>query len=100
MEHTTVNKIDERAYITDMIQFLNLKQSNVAVISEKILAQVNNSQKLKWLDLSGNNLDAIPQTMAQLRDLKKIWLSENPIHCDCKMTWMIGWLNNFTTFSG
>ena len=69
MEHTPVNKIDERAYISAMIQFLDLKQSYVEVISEKFLEQVNKSQRLKWLDLSGNNLKTIPQTMAQLRHL-------------------------------
>ena len=100
MEHTPVNRIDEKSYIPDMIQFLGLKQSDVAVISGKFLEQVNQSQRLKWLDLRGNNLEAIPQTMEQLRKLEKIWLSGNPIHCDCKMTWMIGWLYNSTTLSG
>ena len=27
-------------------------------------------------------------------------MSENPYHCDCEMTWMVGWLNNFTTITG
>ena len=32
--------------------------------------------------------------------MQKIWLAENPFHCQCSMTWMIGWLNNFTTTTG
>ena len=100
MEHTPVNGIDGKSYVPDMIQFLDLKQSDVEVISGKFLEQVNQSQRFKWLDLRGNNLKTIPKTMGQLRKLEKIWLSDNPIHCNCKMTWMIGWLYNFTTASG
>ena len=100
MENTHINKLDGEPYISNTFEFLDLKQSDVAVISEKFLEQVNQSKTLKWLDLRENKLKAIPQRMAQLRNLEKIWLSINPIHCDCKMTWMIGWLNNFTTVTG
>ena len=29
----------------------------------------------------------------KLTNLEKIWLSGNPLRCDCQMTWMIGWLS-------
>ena len=100
MENTNVKEIETAYYVPDMIEFLDLKQSDVAVISGQLLEQVNQSKTLKWLDLRENKLKTIPQRIAQLRNFQKIWLSGNPIHCDCKMTWMIGWLNNFTTVTG
>ena len=100
MENTPVNEIDGKSYISDMIQFLDLKGGNVAVISGKFLEQVNQSKRFKWLDLRGNNLKTIPQAIAQLKDIKKIYLSDNPFCYDCKMTWMIDWLYNFTTARG
>ena len=61
-----------------------------------------------YLDLRNNNISSIHRkfaeelkdntnTVRKLKHLQEIWLSGNPYHCDCDMTWMIGWLNNFTT---
>ena len=52
---------------------------------------------MKWLDLSHNRLKNSPRDVQHLTNLEKIWLSGNVFHCDCEMTWMIRWLNNFTT---
>ena len=35
-----------------------------------------------------------------LYQLDKIWLSDNPYHCDCEMTWIVEWLNTYTAASG
>ena len=55
---------------------------------------------MKWLDLSDNKFQKIPEKLQILRNLDKLWISGNPIYCDYSMTWMIGWLANFTTSSG
>ena len=63
---------------------------------------------LKGMGLRNNNITRICKSFAETLEqgyleinkkskLEMIWLSENPFHCDCSMTWMIGWLNNFTT---
>ena len=49
------------------------------------------------MDLSYNNIVTLPNKIQSLVHLQQIWLAGNPFHCDCSMTWMIGWLNNFTT---
>ena len=38
--------------------------------------------------------------MVNLIHLEKLWLSENPYHYDCSMTWMAKWLNDFKTSAG
>ena len=45
-------------------------------------------------------LKTLPQTISQITNLDKIWLSGNIFHCDCSMIWMTKWLNNYTTPSG
>ena len=50
--------------------------------------------------MANNRLTKIPSNFQELPFLEKVWLSGNPFHCDCSMTWMIGWLNNFTTSAG
>ena len=52
---------------------------------------------MKWFDLSENNLKRLPAEVQELTNLEKVWLRGNPIHCDCDMTWMIDWINNFRT---
>ena len=63
------------------------------------------------LDLRNNKVSFICKSFANLllenrndsknvQKLDQIWLSDNPYHCDCEMTWMIEWLNTFTTSSG
>ena len=39
-------------------------------------------------------------TESTLNQRGHIWLSGNPFHCDCEMTWMTDWLNTFTISSG
>ena len=82
------------------IWFLDLKFNNIRFISDTFIDTVKKGTAIKWLDLSDNNLARIPSTIQKLTFLEKVWLDGNPFHCDCSMTWMIGWLNNFTTPKG
>ena len=49
---------------------------------------------ISQLDLSKNQIRRIPEVIQSVKSLAKIYLSGNPFVCDCKMTWMITWLNN------
>ena len=73
-----------------------MKFNNIKLISDTFIDTVKKGGSIKWLDLSENNLARIPSTIQELTFLEKVWLDGNPFHCDCEMTWMIGWLNNFT----
>ena len=66
---------------------------------------------LQIIDFRNNNISSVCETFAnKVREgrnatspwnqLDEIWLSGNPFHCNCSMTWMVGWLNNFTTSNG
>ena len=56
------------------------------------------------IDLRHNGISSVCQSFAEqlanVLNIENIWLSDNPYHCDCDMTWMIQWLNTFTTSSG
>ena len=77
--------------------FLNLGRNKISSITTSFVSNLSESKSLKWLDLSENNLKRLPPEIQELTNLEKIWLHGNPIHCDCDMTWMIDWINNFTT---
>ena len=96
LENNNVDILSPFYYISNM-KFLNLKHNKITFLSSDFLDSIFESETIRWIDLSENNLVNVPSKMKNLIHLQKIWLSGNLFHCDCSMTWMIGWLNNFTT---
>ena len=75
------------------ITLLNLSSSNITTIDMKVMEAI--VKGIKHLDLRGNNLKEIPQTITQAnKTLKSGYL--NPYQCNCDMLWMKDWLNNAT----
>ena len=97
IENNHVRNLDSIHTNLGTISFLNLKRNKISFITTSFLGIVSENTNLKWLDLSDNNLKRLPPEVQELTNLEKVWLRGNPIHCDCDMTWMIGWINNFTT---
>ena len=100
MESNNIKFVHEYYSYMNAIEFLDLKHNALFMISDSFLFNMSRSKSLKWLDLSNNKFQKIPEKLQILRNLDKLWISGNPIYCDCSMTWMIGWLANFTTSSG
>ena len=48
---------------------------------------------MESLDLAGKELQTVPRSIQSMSSIKKLKLGDNPFHCNCDMTWMIGWLN-------
>lgn len=82
------------------IWYLDVSKSQVIEISNEFINNLKSQNGIQWLNLQKNNLTSIPSNIQDLNYLQKIWVSENPIDCNCEMIWMIGWLNNFKTLSG
>ena len=82
------------------LRYLDLHNSNILKISDTFLNNLLTNTNLTWLNLAKNRINILPRKMEQLWLIRKIWLGKNPFHCDCSMTWMIPWLNNFTSPSG
>ena len=52
------------------------------------------------MNLANNKLAIIPSKIQELIFLQMVWIGGNPFDCHCSMTWMVGWLNNFTRKTG
>ena len=96
LENNNVDYLSPSYYICD-IKFLNLKHNKITSLSLHFMDSVFESETIRWMDLSRNSIVTLPYKIQSQIHLQKIWLAGNPFHCDCSMTWMIGWLNNFTT---
>ena len=69
---------------------LNLSSSDISDIDETVMETI--MQHVKGLDIRGNNLKEIPETVATSNKTNKLWLSDNPYECNCNMLWMKDWL--------
>ena len=69
---------------------LNLSSSDISDIDETVMETI--MQHVKDLDIRGNNLKEIPETVATSNKTNKLWLSDNPYECNCDMLWMKDWL--------
>ncbi len=43
--------------------------------------------------LTNNSIKTLPRSIQKLGGVSEMYLSGNPLVCDCKMIWMIKWLN-------
>ena len=62
-----------------------------------------NYKNMTSLNLADNKLVSIPQNLTyldKLDKLERVFLGGNPFHCDCDMSWMMKWINNFTDVPG
>ena len=93
------NLLESTEYLNE-IELLNLENNKIDIVSSSFVTTLSRSQKMKYLNLAGNKLTSLPKEVQRLTNFEKIWLGGNLYHCDCGMTWMIGWMNNFTAPSG
>lgn len=48
--------------------------------------------QLETLSITNGNLSKLPETLNTLRNLKTLLLMPNPLICDCKMIWFVGFI--------
>ena len=77
-------------YYPNSISLLNLSSSNITDIDEKVIEIL--VKDVKHLDVRGNYLKTLPQTITKANNMTKLWLSDNPYQCECDMLWMKDWL--------
>ena len=82
---TNITKLCGSFPYLETFHCLDLRNNNISVICKSFTEQFY---------YSGTPSNKINTNNVHLQE---IFFSGNPYHCDCDMTWMIPWLNNFTT---
>ena len=73
------------------ITLLNISSSNITYIDKTVIVE-----NVKSLDISGNKLKTLPQTITTINSTTELWISDNPYECNCDMIWMKNWLIDAT----
>ena len=72
------------------LQILDLSGNKLIAIRKNTLRGLTKLQKLK---LPGNKITSLEYgSFSSLKSIAKIDLSDNPLHCDCHLAWLIDWL--------
>ena len=97
MENNQITELAGNFEYLGNIWSLDLQGNKIEALPVTLIEQIQKGGNVQWLNLAHNKLAEIPDGIQDLTFLQRVWLSDNPFKCDCKMTWMIEWLNNFTT---
>ncbi len=62
-------------------------------ITSQSIEAMSKVRTIKVVNISNNLISKVSKEIQILSDLEEIWMSGNPIHCDCEIIWMITWLN-------
>ncbi|KAL3866470.1 hypothetical protein ACJMK2_043765 [Sinanodonta woodiana] len=85
----SIRSLDNVEY-ADKIDSLNLSNNALQFIDGNALRKMNNI--IKELDLRKNSLKYLPKEINVL-PFEKTHVEDNPLSCDCNMTWMADWVN-------
>ncbi len=76
------------------ITIFDLQNCKIIHISNSVLQNIlNHTERLL---LSQNQIRKLPHLFEKQRYATKLWLGDNPYHCNCGMMWMRDWLQNTT----
>ena len=100
MENNGIKILNASYPYFNNIEYLSLKGGTIQQMSDLFIRQLNETLNIPKINLAGNKLMSIPSAMQALNKFKSIWLGGNPFYCNCEMTWMIRWLNDFKTHLG
>ena len=50
------------------------------------------TKTIKYLDISNNKLQYLPEEIQDIKNFTKLWISNNAFACNCDMLWMRDWL--------
>ena len=88
------NKIDHLQFSPNLNQMehINLANSSISSIGPNFFSNLATLGKVRYLNFADNKLKHFDRDM-QESGLSEIYLSGNPIDCNCDMFWFVKWLN-------
>ena len=83
---------DESIENLHQMEHINFANSSISSIGLNFFSKLAALGKVRYLNLAGNKLKSFSKDIQQ-SGLSEIYLSGNPIECNCDMFWFAKWLN-------
>ena len=90
---------DESIENLHQMKHINFINSSIFSIDPNFFSKLSTLGEVRYLNLAGNKLKSFNQDIQQ-SGLSEIYLSGNPIECNCDMFWFAKWLNTTKGPSG
>ena len=74
------------------MKHMNFANSSISSIGPNFFSNLATVGKVRYLNLADNKLKSFSKDIQQ-SNLSEIYLSGNPIDCNCDMFWFAKWLN-------
>ena len=93
------NKIDHLQWSDESIEnlhemkYINFSNSSISSIGPNFFSKLATLANVHYLNLGGNKLKSFNKDIRQSGISDEIYLSGNPIDCNCDMFWFAKWLN-------
>ena len=88
------NKIEHLQFSRNLNQMehINLANSSISSIGQNFFSKLSTLGKIRYLNLADNKLKSFNRDI-QHSGLSEVFLSGNPIDCNCDTFWFAKWLN-------
>ena len=74
------------------VQHIDLSFNNISKFSDNLITFLRHNSSVLSLNLAGNKITELPQTVLKLNNRTKLRLGGNPYICNCDTLWMKEWL--------
>ncbi|GBM46592.1 Protein toll [Araneus ventricosus] len=94
VDSSSLTSLDNNEFLgLNNLETISLKNNNLL----SVYPVMQNLTNLTELDVSSNNLttltlSSLPTNETKVVKLKKLWIAENPLSCDCRISWILEWL--------
>ena len=76
----------------EAILHFDFQNSSVRQISNDFFSEIKSKNITTFLNLANNNLKTLPITLKGT-NFSEVYLTGNPVDCNCDMLWFANWLN-------
>ena len=84
---------DESSENLHQMEHINFANSSIYSIGPNFFSKLATLGKVRYLNLADNKLKSFNQDIQKGNLSDKMYLSGNPIECNCDMFWFAKWLN-------
>ena len=98
-DSNNINHVCEKSDFENILH-MDLHSSKIEHICDDTFQNLAQNDKIKYLNMAYNGITKFSKNIVHIKSLEEVYVTGNPIECNCDTFWFVNWLTNFTTPSG